>query len=191
MRLLWYTGKTGYDQLHYAACQAAGGSRDGVRTDAPIASSVPSSEDILSGELAAGRQLPSERDAGARTFGVGRPLIREALRSLAEMGLIETRPGARHVRARGGTTPASTGRVGHRHPPSRRDRAASCPRRASLLETRGRRATPRTRATPADLARLEAALERLERERGDRARRRTTWPSTWRSRRRPTTRSSR
>ena len=38
-----------------------------------------------------GDKLPSERELATR-FGVGRPLIREALRSLAELGLIETIP---------------------------------------------------------------------------------------------------
>jgi len=49
------------------------------------------SEQILSGVLEDGDRLPSERELAAR-FGVGRPLIREALRSLAELGLIETLP---------------------------------------------------------------------------------------------------
>ena len=48
-------------------------------------------DDILSGQLPAGAKLPSERDL-AQQFQVSRPLIREALRSLAEMGLIETLP---------------------------------------------------------------------------------------------------
>jgi GntR family transcriptional repressor for pyruvate dehydrogenase complex len=49
------------------------------------------SEQVLSGVLRDGEKLPSERELAAR-FGVGRPLIREALRSLAELGLIETLP---------------------------------------------------------------------------------------------------
>ena len=60
---------------------------------APSADSVvrSMSEEILSGALAPGDKLPSERELATR-FGVGRPLIREALRSLAELGLIETIP---------------------------------------------------------------------------------------------------
>lgn len=48
-------------------------------------------ESIVSGRLASGRRLPSERHL-ATQYGVGRPLIREALRSLSEMGLVETHP---------------------------------------------------------------------------------------------------
>ena len=47
---------------------------------------------IVSGEVGAGTRLPSER-ALAQRFGVGRPLVREALRGLAERGLIEISPG--------------------------------------------------------------------------------------------------
>jgi len=49
-------------------------------------------DDIVSGRLRPGEQLPSERALAAR-YGVGRPLVREALRSLGELGLIETHAG--------------------------------------------------------------------------------------------------
>ena len=71
-----------------------------ARADRPMASWRAS--------RAPGDMLPVRARRWPRAFGVGRPLIREALRSLAELGLIETRPGARHVRARGGTLRAST-----------------------------------------------------------------------------------
>lgn len=48
--------------------------------------------DIERGELAGGGRLPSER-ALAERFGVGRPLVREALRGLAERGLVVIAPG--------------------------------------------------------------------------------------------------
>ncbi|MBS1888755.1 MAG: FadR family transcriptional regulator [Actinobacteria bacterium] len=48
---------------------------------------------ILGGEFQTGDRLPSEA-ALARDFGVSRSTIREALRSLAEAGLISTFPGA-------------------------------------------------------------------------------------------------
>ncbi len=47
---------------------------------------------IFKGDLEPGDQLPSERDL-AETFNVGRPTIREALRTLGVLGLIESHPG--------------------------------------------------------------------------------------------------
>lgn len=47
---------------------------------------------ILGGELAAGTKLPSERLLAER-FGVSRPIVREALRTLVERGLVEVMPG--------------------------------------------------------------------------------------------------
>lgn len=47
---------------------------------------------ILRGEFKAGEQLPSERTLGA-TFGVSRVSVREALRSLEALGLVEVRHG--------------------------------------------------------------------------------------------------
>jgi GntR family transcriptional regulator, transcriptional repressor for pyruvate dehydrogenase complex len=48
--------------------------------------------EILSGRLATGETLPSERSLSTQ-HGVGRPLVREALRSLASRGLVQTSPG--------------------------------------------------------------------------------------------------
>lgn len=47
---------------------------------------------IFSGDLKPGDQLPSEREL-AETFNVGRPTIREALRTLGVLGLVESNPG--------------------------------------------------------------------------------------------------
>src|SRR3954468_11719481 len=47
---------------------------------------------IISGELVAGDRLPPEGELGA-SFGVSRSTVREALRSLASQGLIETTRG--------------------------------------------------------------------------------------------------
>ena len=49
-------------------------------------------ERVLSGALAAGDRLPSERDLAVE-FGASRPMVREALRSLTERGLIEVEAG--------------------------------------------------------------------------------------------------
>jgi DNA-binding FadR family transcriptional regulator len=51
------------------------------------------SADIAAGRLAPGERLPSERDL-ARSLGVGRASVREALAALANQGLLETRPGS-------------------------------------------------------------------------------------------------
>jgi GntR family transcriptional regulator, transcriptional repressor for pyruvate dehydrogenase complex len=47
---------------------------------------------ILRGDLSPGSQLPSERELAA-DYGVSRPVIREALAGLVELGFIEIHPG--------------------------------------------------------------------------------------------------
>src|SRR4051795_3052218 len=47
---------------------------------------------ILAGEIAEGSRLPNERELAER-FEVGRPTVREALRSLEALGILEIRPG--------------------------------------------------------------------------------------------------
>src|SRR3954454_5393480 len=49
-------------------------------------------EAIPSGRSRPGERLPNERQL-CETFGVGRPTLREALRSLEAVGMIEVRPG--------------------------------------------------------------------------------------------------
>lgn len=49
---------------------------------------------IVSGELKAGDEMPSERELMAR-YGVGRPAIREAMQALAGKGLVEISQGER------------------------------------------------------------------------------------------------
>jgi DNA-binding FadR family transcriptional regulator len=49
---------------------------------------------LKSGELKAGDRLPAERDL-AMEFGVGRPAVREALRTLEISGIVETRKGTK------------------------------------------------------------------------------------------------
>src|SRR3954453_14791260 len=49
-------------------------------------------EAIYAGRIRPGERLPGERQL-CEVFGVGRPTLREALRSLEAVGLIEVRPG--------------------------------------------------------------------------------------------------
>ena len=49
-------------------------------------------ESILKGELSEGSQLPAERDL-AKQFGVSRTAVREAIKALQEMGLVDAFPG--------------------------------------------------------------------------------------------------
>jgi GntR family transcriptional repressor for pyruvate dehydrogenase complex len=50
-------------------------------------------EQIRDGRLVRGQKLPTEREMGER-FGVGRGMIREAMRMLDAMGLVESRQGS-------------------------------------------------------------------------------------------------
>lgn len=59
-------------------------------TRSEVASQLES--EVLSGGLEPGAKLPSERELALR-MGVSRPLVREALRSLVERGLVEISPG--------------------------------------------------------------------------------------------------
>ena len=56
---------------------------------------------VVSGRLRPGERLPPERALGER-FGVSRTVIREAMRGLAAMGLVEVRSGSGTVVARVG-----------------------------------------------------------------------------------------
>lgn len=47
---------------------------------------------IIEGRLVPGQRLPSERDLGAK-LGVSRPTLREAIRALTMMGILESRQG--------------------------------------------------------------------------------------------------
>ena len=51
-------------------------------------------DSIRSGNIAAGDRLPSETEL-ARAYAVSRPVIREAMRGLAILGVVETRQGGR------------------------------------------------------------------------------------------------
>ncbi len=68
-------------------------------------------EQILGGHVPVGAKLPAERELAAR-FRVSRPIVREALRGLAERGFIEISPGrgafARPVRVGDAARPLDT-----------------------------------------------------------------------------------
>ena len=120
------------------------------------------SEEILSGTLASGDKLPSERDLATR-FGVGRPLIREALRSLAELGLIETIP-ARGTFVRAGDDSRVDRQAGMAI--RRRGVTAHELSEARLMLETGTARQAAQRATPEDIERLEAILDVLDHSSG-------------------------
>jgi GntR family transcriptional repressor for pyruvate dehydrogenase complex len=102
--------------------------------------------------------LPPERSVATR-YGVGRPLIREALRSVEELGLIETRPG-RGTFVRSEAAPGVHRGVGVAI--LRRGVTASQLSEARItLECEAASLAAR-RATPEDIASLTVALDRLE-----------------------------
>jgi GntR family transcriptional repressor for pyruvate dehydrogenase complex len=113
---------------------------------------------IVAGEYRPGDKLPSERALAAR-YGVSRPLVREALRSVEELGLIETQPGR-------GTFVRSEAAPGvHRGVEVailRRGVTAQQLSEARLTLEGEAASLAATRATPDDLALLDVALERLE-----------------------------
>jgi GntR family transcriptional repressor for pyruvate dehydrogenase complex len=119
-------------------------------------------DDIVSGRLRAGEQLPSERALAAR-FGVGRPLVREALRSLGELGLIETHAGrGTYVRA---TSAAGVHRQVGMAIRRRGATAAQLSEARITLESEAA-SLAAERATPEDVERLEQALHDLEAAQG-------------------------
>jgi GntR family transcriptional repressor for pyruvate dehydrogenase complex len=127
---------------------------------APTADAVVQAiaEDILAGQSRPGDKLESERELAVR-FGVGRPLIREALRSLSELGLIETLPGrGTWVRAREDAGAHRQADIALR----RRGVTARQLSEARILLEAGAARYAATRATEEDIQRLEAALERLD-----------------------------
>jgi GntR family transcriptional repressor for pyruvate dehydrogenase complex len=114
--------------------------------------------ELLAGDLAVGTKLPSERELALR-LGVSRPLVREALRSLVERGLIEISPG-RGAFVRDRTTAEAARRLDSHY---RRQRITP----DNLIEARmiiepAAARLAAIRATPAEIELLREALERVE-----------------------------
>jgi len=115
-------------------------------------------ERVLSGELKAHDRLPSERQLAVE-FGVSRPVVREALRSLVERRLVEVKP-SRGAFVRGDTGPGRLQPLGVEY--LRRGTTARQLSEARLMLETEAAALATEHATADDLATLNAALERLE-----------------------------
>ncbi len=115
-------------------------------------------ERVRSGQLVADERLPSERQL-AREFGVSRPVVREALRSLVERGLVAVEP------SRGAFVRGDTGPRGFQPLDGEYLRRGTTARQLSearlMLETEAA-ALAAQHADAADLATLRQAVERLE-----------------------------
>jgi GntR family transcriptional regulator, transcriptional repressor for pyruvate dehydrogenase complex len=128
--------------------------------DAPNARRITQTiaDEIVAGRLRPGEQLPSERALATR-HGVGRPLIREALRSLGELGLIETHAGrGTYVRATSATGVHRQVGLAIRR---RGVTAAELSEARITLESEAA-GLAAERATDTDIERLERALRDLE-----------------------------
>lgn len=112
---------------------------------------------ILAGRFGVGEKLPSERNLSLR-FGVSRPILREALRTLAERQLVEVQPG------RGAFVRGASATDGARSLARVIGRQAATPRQvveARVMLEREAAYLAADRATSAELKMAEEALELL------------------------------
>jgi len=121
---------------------------------------------IEEGELPPGSQLPSERSLMTR-FGVGRPVIREAMQALERMGLIAISHGER-ARV---IQPTASGVIAQIDRAARHLLASSPQSLEQLKEAReffevGMAAEAARRARPADIERLTTALALQRQQQG-------------------------
>lgn len=113
---------------------------------------------IVEEKLPVGSRLPTERELGAK-FGVGRSTVREAIRTLVSMGLLDARQGSGlYVQRKAGTAVARSLNLWLE---LRRTSVAE------ILEVRGVleryvAARAATRAGQEDIARLQQQLETIE-----------------------------
>ena len=137
---------------------------DGARVAPPTRAGVAAhlEEEILSGRVAAGAKLPSERELADR-YGVSRPVVREALRGLIERNLVAVVPGrGAYVRAARATDAApGMDTLLRRHQATARDLVEA----RTMLECTAAELAA-ARATPEDLAAMADALERFDRAGG-------------------------
>jgi GntR family transcriptional regulator, transcriptional repressor for pyruvate dehydrogenase complex len=115
--------------------------------------------DLVDGGSPPGTKLPSERQLAIR-FGVSRPVVREALRSLVERGLIEIAPGrGAFVRAARTSDAARPLEVLYR----RQKTTARDVVEARLMLEREAAGLAAERARPRELEAMARLLERLDR----------------------------
>jgi GntR family transcriptional repressor for pyruvate dehydrogenase complex len=130
---------------------------DSSRTSGDAIASVLA-ERVLSGQLTANTRLPSERQL-AREFGVSRPIVREALRTLVERRLVDVEPSR-------GAFVRSDARRGRFQPLDleylRRGTTARQLSEARLMLETEAVGLAVDHADADDLAILQAAVERLE-----------------------------
>lgn len=121
---------------------------------------------ILDGEYRFGQQLPTERDI-ARYLSVGRPSVREAIRILSVLGLVEVRPGEGTfvVAEHAAFVAKAFGWVVLLDAQTVQDVVET--RTAIEAELAGRAAS---RATAEDVEKLERIVDEMEAARGDVAR---------------------
>jgi GntR family transcriptional regulator, transcriptional repressor for pyruvate dehydrogenase complex len=131
-----------------------------VMTRATLSTSLETQ--IVSGRLAAGEKLPSERQL-AEQYGVSRPIVREALRSLVERDLVEIKPG-RGSYVRDARPTAAAGRLDALYRRSQATPRDLVEARTMLECTAADLAAQR--ASPADLAAIERALAAFDRSSG-------------------------
>jgi GntR family transcriptional repressor for pyruvate dehydrogenase complex len=115
-------------------------------------------ERVLAGDLEAGDRLPSERRLAVE-FGTSRPMVREALRTLTERGLIRVEP-ARGAFVREDTGPRRFTPLDLEY--RRRGTTARQLSETRLMLESEAAALATEHADADDLAALEAALDRLE-----------------------------
>lgn len=114
---------------------------------------------ISSGEIAPGQQLPSERELMDQ-YGVGRPAVREALQELARSGIVEINHGER-ARVVVPTADLLINQVdgGARHLLQAQPGMLEHLKEARVFFEAGLARIAAQRATPADVAKLQARLE--------------------------------
>ncbi|MGH2561115.1 MAG: FadR/GntR family transcriptional regulator [Thermomicrobiales bacterium] len=113
---------------------------------------------IMAGDLTAGEKLPSERQLSDH-YGVSRPVVREALRSLVERKLVEVQPGrgAFVRRARFSDAAGRLEAIFRRNQATARDVVEA----RTMLECTAASLAAQ-RATATDLAALETALAQFD-----------------------------